>query len=91
MWGCQEGDKKPGGCLGPLLSPPPDGGSPRRGHGVPPPPVGGNAQPCHGEYPPAREGLTRLHRLRRWIGGKVCLLLPIGLLRIYKAFYKGFS
>ena len=26
MWGCQEGDKKPGGCLGPLLSPPPDGG-----------------------------------------------------------------
>ena len=19
MWGCQEGDKKPGGCLGPLL------------------------------------------------------------------------
>ena len=23
MWGCQEGDKKPGGCLGPLLSPPP--------------------------------------------------------------------
>ena len=25
MWGCQEGDKKPGGCLGPLLSPPPDG------------------------------------------------------------------
>ena len=38
MWGCQEGDKKPGGCLGPLLSPPPDGGSPRRGHGVPRPP-----------------------------------------------------
>ena len=28
MWGCQEGDKKPGGCLGPLLSPPPDGGAP---------------------------------------------------------------
>ena len=28
MWGCQEGDKKPGGCLGPLLSPPPDGGEP---------------------------------------------------------------
>ena len=26
MWGCQEGDKKPGGCLGPLLSPSPDGG-----------------------------------------------------------------
>ena len=26
IWGCQEGDKKPGGCLGPLLSPPPDGG-----------------------------------------------------------------
>ena len=26
MWGRQEGDKKPGGCLGPLLSPPPDGG-----------------------------------------------------------------
>ena len=22
MWGCQEGDKKPGGCLGPLLPPP---------------------------------------------------------------------
>ena len=30
MWGCQEGDKKPGGCLGPLLSSPPDGGSPGR-------------------------------------------------------------
>ena len=26
MWGCQEGDKKPGGCLGPLLPPPPSGG-----------------------------------------------------------------
>ena len=26
MWGCQEGDKKPGGCLGPLLPPPPGGG-----------------------------------------------------------------
>ena len=47
MWGCQEGDKKPGGCLGPLLSPPPDGG---------------NATPCHGEHPPAREGHSRLQR-----------------------------
>ena len=28
MWGCQEGDKKPGGCLGPLLPPPPGGGLP---------------------------------------------------------------
>ena len=28
MWGCQEGDKKPGGCLGPLLPPPPGGGNP---------------------------------------------------------------
>ena len=34
MWGCQEGDKKPGGCLGPLLSPPGD-------PGIPPPPGGG--------------------------------------------------
>ena len=47
MWGCQEGDKKPGGCLGPLLSPPPDGG---------------NATPYHGEHPPAREGQSRLQR-----------------------------
>ena len=30
--------------------------------------------------------LSRGETLRRWIGGKVCLLL-----RIYKAFYKGFS
>ena len=29
MWGCQEGDKKPGGCLGPLLSPPGEPGIPR--------------------------------------------------------------
>ena len=28
MWGCQEGDKKPGGCLVPLLPPPPGGGLP---------------------------------------------------------------
>ena len=28
MWGCQEGDKKPGGCLGPLLSPPGEPGTP---------------------------------------------------------------
>ena len=35
MWGRQEGDKKPGGCLGPLLSPPPDGGSPAVGTAFP--------------------------------------------------------
>ncbi len=35
--------------------------------------------------------LSRGETLRRWIGGKVCLLLTIRFLRIYKAFYKGFS
>ena len=49
MWGCQEGDKKPGGCLGPLLSPPPDGG-------IPPPPGGGNARPAHRQPSPACGG-----------------------------------
>ena len=37
---------------------------------IPPPPDGGNATPCHGEHPPARKGQSRLHRLRRCIGGK---------------------
>ena len=55
MWGCQEGDKKPGGCLGPLLSPPGD-------PGIPPPPGGGTPTPCHGEHSPSREGLSRLRR-----------------------------
>ena len=58
---------------------------------IPSPPGGGTPTPCHGEYPRPGEGLTRLHRLHRWIGGKVCLLLTIRFLRIYKAFYKGFS
>ena len=55
MWGCQEGDKKPGGCLGPLLSPPPDGGSPRRGHGVPSPPKAATAH-AHFERKAASTG-----------------------------------
>ena len=55
MWGCQEGDKKPGGCLGPLLSPPPDGG-------IPPPPGGGNAHAMSWRTSPSREGLPRLQR-----------------------------
>ena len=37
---------------------------------IPPPPSGGNPTPCHGEHPPARKGQSRLHRLRRCIGGK---------------------
>ena len=37
---------------------------------IPPPPGGGNPPPCHGEHPPARKGQSRLHRLRRCIGGK---------------------
>ena len=61
MWGCQEGDKKPGGCLGPLLSPPPDGG---------------NATPCHGEHPPAREGQSRLQR-RTAVSAEINLLLRV--------------
>ena len=35
MWGCQEGDKKPGGCLGPLLPLPPGGGNARLAHRQP--------------------------------------------------------
>ena len=62
MWGCQEGDKKPGGCLGPLLSPPPDGG-------IPPPPGGGNATPCHGEHPPRPGGPVSPPAAHRCIGG----------------------
>ena len=33
--GCQEGDKKPGGCLGPLLPLPPGGGNARLAHRQP--------------------------------------------------------
>ena len=38
--------------------------------------------PCHGEYSPSREGLSRLHRLRRCIGGKAYPLLRVR--RIFK-------
>ena len=40
---------------------------------------------------PARGGPDSPPAAHRWIGGKVCLLLTIRFLRIYKAFYKGFS
>ena len=33
--------------------------------------------PCHGEYPPSREGLSRLHRLHRCIGGTAYPLLRV--------------
>ena len=59
-----------------------------------PAPVGGHRhpRPPKAATPHALRGRKpRLHRLRRWIGGKVCLLLTIRFLRIYKAFYKGFS
>ena len=45
MWGCQEGDKKPGGCLGPLLSPPGDPGIPgRRAAAMPGLPIGSQSR-----------------------------------------------
>ena len=37
---------------------------------LPPPPGGGIPTPCHGDHPPSQEGLSRLHRLRRCIGGR---------------------
>ena len=70
VWGVKRG-KGTIGALSPLVS----AGRPRHS----PPPDGGNATPCHGEHPPAREGQSRLHRLRRCIGegesarpGSVC-------------------
>ncbi len=71
-------------CPCPLLSPPPDGGILAGEHRHSRPPKAATPHALRGRKP-------RLHRLRRWIGGKVCLLLTIRFLRIYKAFYKGFS
>ena len=63
VWGCQEGAREPYGALAPFCLR-------REIPAIPPPPGGGNAPPCHGEHPPAREGQSRLHRLRRCIGGR---------------------
>ena len=58
MWGCQEGDKKPGGCLGPLLPPPPGGGLP---HAMSwrTSPVPGEASLACGGKPPYRRKVNR--------------------------------
>ena len=100
VWGSQEGEREPYGALSPLVS---AAGrrhshamswriSPARGGPDSPPPAAplDRRRVC----PLLRgrgKGFFRLHRLRRWIGGKVCLLLTRRFLRIYKAFYKGFS
>ena len=39
------------------------------GTDIPRPPKAATITPCHGEHPPSREGLSRLQRLRRCIGG----------------------
>ena len=101
VWGSQEGAREPYGALAPFCpspwarrTPPVNTGSPRRRRrplctltlsvnlacGGKPPERRNRSPSAEGKNhgaPPARR--------------KVCLLLPIRLLRICKAFYKGFS
>ena len=74
MWGCQEGDKKPGGCLGPLLSPPPDGG-------IPPPPDGGNAHAMSWRTSPVPGGPVSPAAASRRNGGTVHPLMRVKFFR----------
>ena len=64
MWGCQEGDKKPGGCLDPLLPPRSLGGgtrgaTPPRGVSYPP------LAPAAGRRPSPRHVMANIPRPRR--------------------------
>ena len=68
--GSQEGTGNHTWCPVPFCPPPWVRRLRRETPAIPPPPGGGNATPCHGEHPPARKGQSRLHRLRRCIGGK---------------------
>ena len=70
MWGCQEGDKKPGGCLGPLLSPP-------RDPGISPPPGGGTPHAMPWRTSPVPEGPLSPAAASRRNGGTAHPLLRV--------------